>query len=117
MKNFYRQLLERDLRGMGSCFKNWTLVVFTLQFSSLYFFIFLYDTTGDSVGPAYGTITPLILICLASSLSLGIWHYAKKELWMEEPKDETKVEVDVIELSKSEFQSVNPLHEIMIDEK
>ena len=41
-KNFYRNLLKRDLQGMmGSCFKKWGFVVFALLFSSLYFFYFL----------------------------------------------------------------------------
>ena len=71
-KKFYRKLLKRDLEGMGSCFKNWRLVVFPLLFSSLYFFIFLFDTTGDSVGAALGSIVPVMLICLGSFMSLGV---------------------------------------------
>ena len=97
---------------MGSCFEKWGVVVFTLQFSSLYFFIFLFDTTGDSIGAAYGSIVPVMLICLGSFMSLGVWYYAKR---VNVKHTESIVEDDAIELSKSEisleFKSVSPLHE------
>ena len=78
----------------------------------------MFDTTGDSLGSTYGIIVPLGLICLTSLISLGIWYYVKMESSsMAEPKDESKVQNDVIELAKTESKNVSPLHDILINEK
>ena len=73
----------------------------------------MFDTTGDSVGAAYGSIVPVMLICLGSLMSLGVWYYTKKV--MVKPT-ESIVEDGAIELSKVEksieSKIVNPIHEL-----
>jgi len=58
----------------------------------------------------------VVLICLTSIMSVGIWYYVKIELMAAKDKDKETVDNDAIELSKLEInlqsKSVSPLHEV-----
>jgi hypothetical protein len=103
----FKGIVSRDLKMLSGSLQEWEILIFLVLFSSMYYFLFLFDIYGSSVGPTdgakYGCIPGLLLMLIACIVSFVIWRKFKdKNVVKENPDKEYRENSTIFE--------ANPLH-------
>ena len=92
-------IVSRDLKVLSGSLQEREILIFLVLFSSMYYFLFLFDIYGSSVGPTdgakYGCIPGLLLMVIACIVSFVIWRKFKDKNVVKENPDKEYGEIQL----------------------